>query len=222
MIAQFEIMTTIKEFIRFGGEIFGIFFVGAVVGVLGAIRRQKKSLRWSVNTERMFVEKHTTIHELLTELRVTVRASRAAVFQFHNGGNFVDGGSIKRFSITHESCDLGINSIILDSQDVLLTKYTDMITVIDTVPSTIIPVASLKQSPFRSALEINNVQYFTITPLKCDDGITPLGFLSCQWCSSDELDQMKSEGVSEKSIENVIAQTTQSINSHLTHESGKN
>lgn len=222
MIAQSEILVSLKDIVRVAGEVFGIFAVGALVGVIGAIRRQKKSLRWSSIREKMFVEKHTAIHELLTELRVTVRASRAAVFQFHNGGNFVDGGSIKRFSITHESCDIGVNSVILDSQDVLLTRYADMITLMDTLPSKIVSVSSLSHTPFRSALEINNVEYFTISPLKCEDGITPLGFLCCQWCSSEELDQIKTEGVSENSVESVILQTAHNINAHLTHESGKN
>ena len=80
------------------GEQMGVFAVGLVLGVVGVIRRKKISLKWSSAKEQKFAQKHSQIHELLTELRVTVRASRCLAFQFHNGGNFSDGTSIKRFS----------------------------------------------------------------------------------------------------------------------------
>jgi hypothetical protein len=217
MIAAIEIFSVIKDFVLVAGEIAGIFAIGLVVGLVGAIRKQKTNLKWSPARERKFVEKHSTIHELLTELRVTVRASRAIVFQFHNGGNFVDGGSIKRFSLTHESCEMGVSSVLLDSQDVLLTRYTDMITMMDTRPSKIIQVSTMSPSPFRSALEINNVEFFTISPLRCEDGITPLGFLCCHWCSAEQLNEIKDEGISQENVQQVIFETTHSINTYLTH-----
>lgn len=208
---------TLKEFVRLAGEIAGIFVVGAVVGVWSAFRRQKARVKWSSVRERRFVEKHTRIHELLTELRVTVRASRALVFQFHNGGNFVDGGSIKRFSVTHESCEVGTISVLLDSQDALLTRYTNMISIMDESPSKIIRVCDMPLSPFRSALEINNVVFFTISPLRCEDGITPLGFLCCHWCTEDTLEEVKAEGITHWNVEQVIGQSAGSINSYLIH-----
>jgi len=221
MIASIELFSGIKEFIMLAGEIVGIFAIGLVVGLVGAIRKQKISTKWNPARERKFVEKHSTIHELLTELRVTVRASRSLVFQFHNGGNFVDGGSIKRFSLTHESCDAGVTSVILDSQDVLLTRYTDMIGIIDTKPSKIISVATMPICPFRSALEINNVAFFAICPLRCDDGITPLGFLCCHWCSDDILEDLKEESITNEEVQRVISDSAQDINAHLTHNTGK-
>ena len=222
MIAVIEILTGLKDFIMLAGEIAGIFAVGLLVGLIGAIRRQKVSNKWSHARERKFVEKHSTIHELLTELRITVRASRAVVFQFHNGGNFVDGGSIKRFSVTHESCEIGVTSVLLDSQDVLLTRYTDMISIMDSSPSKIMRVSSMTPSPFRSALEINNVEFFTISPLRCEDGITPLGFLCCHWCSAEQLDGIDKEGISEENVQEVISETTHNINTYLTYNTGKN
>jgi len=219
-IAETQALSGFHEFIRIAGEIAGIFLVGLVVGLVGAFRRQRAGNKWTPAREKKFVEKHSNIHELLTELRVTVRASRAVVFQFHNGGNFVDGGSIKRFSVTHESCEMGISALLLDSQDVLLTKYTDMISLMETKPSKILSVSSLSHSAFRSALEINNVEFFTIAPLKCDDGITPLGFLCCHWCSSDSLDEIEREGISKASVEELVAQTTHNINSYLTYSTG--
>jgi hypothetical protein len=215
-----ESLLSVKEAARLAGEFVGIFIVGASVGVWGAIRRQRAKLRWNSKRERKFVEKHSRIHEMLTELRVTVQASRAIVFQFHNGGSFVDGGSIKRFSVTHESCEAGTTSVVLDSQDVLLTRYTNMIGIMDSTPSAIIAVSSMPVTPFRSALEINKVEYFTISPLRCDDGITPLGFLCCHWCSGDTIEEINQEGISDSKIEGVIEQATTAINAYLIHKTG--
>ena len=50
---------------------------------------------------------HTEIHELLTELRLEGRSMRATVLQLHNGEYFMDGISMLKFSITHESSHKG-------------------------------------------------------------------------------------------------------------------
>ena len=204
------------------GESAGVFAVGLVLGVVGVIRRKKISLKWSSAKEQKFAQKHSQIHELLTELRVTVRASRCLAFQFHNGGNFSDGTSIKRFSVTHESCIAGTISMILESQDVLLTRYVDVIRVMDESPSKIISVSTLPPSSFRSGLEINNVEFFSITPLRCADGLTPLGFLCCHWCSSDQLDEIEAEGIKQKTLEELIASSVHEINTHLSYKAEQN
>lgn len=212
--------STVKDFMLMSGEWIGIFTIGLVIGIVGVIKRQNWAFRWSAQRERRFVEQHTRIHELLTELRVTVRACRCLVFQFHNGGAFADGSSMKKFSVTHESCDGSVTSMILDAQDVLLTRYTDLIHIMHNDPSKIMRTNELSPSPFRSALEINNVEFFTISPLRCEDGITPLGFLCCHWCSEGQLDDIEEEGISRDSVQQVISEATQNINLHLAHKTG--
>jgi hypothetical protein len=164
------------------------------------------------------VMRHTRVHEHLTELRVTVRASRCLVFQFHNGGKFADGSSIKRISVTHESCANGVKSMMIESQDVLLNRYIDVVRILDQSPDRIIRVETLPESAFRSSFEINNVLFFTVSPLRCMDGVTPLGFVCCQWCSTDGLDQIEKDGISEHSVEQVIESSSKTINAHLTNQ----
>jgi hypothetical protein len=60
-----------------------------------------------------FIEIHTEIHELLTELRVTTKCMRASILQFHNGDYFMDGISMRKFSVTHESAHKGYNSQVI-------------------------------------------------------------------------------------------------------------
>lgn len=213
--------STIKDFLLMSGEWIAIFVFGLVIGVMGILKRQNWSFKWTAQREQRFVEQHTRIHEMLTELRVTIRACRCLVFQFHNGGAFADGSSMKKFSVTHESCDGSVASMILDSQDVLLTRYTDLIRIMHNEPSKILNTDNLPPSPFRSALEINNVAYFTVTPLQCADGITPLGFVSCHWCSSTPLDDIEKEGVSENGIEQVVENSVHEINTYLAYKTGK-
>lgn len=159
---------------------------------------------------------HSRVHETLTELRLLVRASRAMVFQFHNGGKFADGSSIKRFSVTHESCSSGIQGMLLESQDVLLTRYKEMIDILDSKQNKIIKVSDLPECSFRYGLEINNVLFFSLSPLKFEDGLTPMGFVCCHWCNIEDLDCLQADGVSDTSISEVISGSSKIINSHLT------
>jgi hypothetical protein len=216
-----DILTNFKDFAITFGELLGTLTIGVVIGVVGAIRKRKVSFGFTKNQSKMFSEQHSRIHELLTELRLVTRASRTLIFQFHNGGSFADGTSIKRFSVTHESNDSTISSILLESQDVLLTRYMDLVRILDETPNKILRVSSLPPSAFRSSLEINNVQNFSMSHLKCFDGLTPLGFVCCQWCSDEELDQIEAEGVSERTLEEVIANSVSQINSHIANKAGK-
>ena len=216
-----QYLTSIKDVALTFGEVMGALLIGISIGVVGAIRKRNIKFKWNAPKEQVFVEKHSRIHELLTELRVTVRASRCMVFQFHNGGSFADGTSIKRFSVTHESCGGGVTSMILESQDVLLTRYVDLVRIMEETPSKILPVSSISPSSFRSGLEINSVEYFSITPLKGLDNLTPLGFVCCHWCSVDELDQIESEGIEQATLEQLIDQSVNGINSHFSYKAGK-
>jgi hypothetical protein len=48
------------------------------------------------------------------------------------------------------------------------------------------------------------------------DGITPLGFVCCHWCSREGLDEIEKDGISEHSVEQVIESNSRTINAHLT------
>ena len=222
-------MTDITQFLKSAtdtalvwGEFLGVLIMGVGIGVAGVLRRrkqsekqQKEAIQKEAIEESRRVVRHSRVHEHLTELRVTVRASRCLVFQFHNGGKFADGSSIKRVSVTHESCANGVKSMMIESQDVLLNRYMEVVKLLEHCSDRIIAVDTLPESSFRSSFEINTVQFFTVSPLKCMDGVTPLGFLCCQWCSADALNGIEEEGISKHSLEQVIESNSKTINAHL-------
>lgn len=216
-----EYFTSMQDAASVVGELLGVFLMGIGIGVWGYIQKNKTLLKWSKKKEQRFVESHGQVHELLTEMRITIRACRCLIFQFHNGGLFADGTSIKRFSVTHESCGVPAQSMILESQDVLLTRYMDIVPLMESRSGEIIDVDTLPPSAFRSGLEINSVEYFSIVPLKCMDGLTPLGFLCCHWCSVEPLEEIEKEGVSQSKLQDLILDGTQNINTYLAYKAGK-
>lgn len=203
------------------GELVGVFAVGIGLGVVGVIKKKNLFPKiGKIKRENKNREAHSRVHESLTELRVLVRASRSLIFQFHNGGKFADGTSIKRFSVTHESCANGVPSMMLESQDVLLTRYMEMIDILDKKNNEMICVNSLPHCSLRSTLEINNVVYFCVSELKCEDSLTPMGFVCCHWCDIDDLDRLHDEEITDTNLQEVIESSTRSINNHLlnTHD----
>lgn len=198
------------------GELAGVFAVGIGLGVIGVIKKKNIFSKFGKEKqENKNREAHSRVHESLTELRVLVHASRSLIFQFHNGGKFADGTSIKRFSITHESCANTIPSMMLESQDVLLTRYIEMVDILDKKSDQIIPVSTLPHCSLRSTLEINNVVYFCVSPLKCEDSLTPMGFVCCHWCDVDDLDKLHEEEITDSNLQEVIENSTRNINNHL-------
>ena len=120
-------VSSFKEIVYSAGELLGVFGMGILIGLWTMIKKKKISIISLLKKEKSAARAHTQVHETLTELRILVSASRTLVFQFHNGGKFADGSSIKRFSVTHESCGMGVQSMLLESQDVLVTRYKELI-----------------------------------------------------------------------------------------------
>jgi len=210
-------LSVLKDAIFHFGEFAGVLVFGMGLGIISIIRKNKVSLKWDPKKESSQLQAHSRVHETLTELRVTVRASRALIFQYHNGGKFSDGTSIKRFSITHESCANGVIGMMLESQDVLLTRYIELIGIIEDRPNEIIRVSTLPECTLRSVLEINNVVYFSIGAVKCVDSLTPMGFVCCHWCDVGELDELHEEGFDDGSLSDVIKNSIYTINNQLIH-----
>lgn len=57
------------------------------------------------------IEEDSILLEKLKEIRESVGACRAAIYQFHNGGEYFTGKSMKKYSMTYEQVEKGIARI---------------------------------------------------------------------------------------------------------------
>ena len=112
------------------GLAFGAVFAG-IVTYFGSRRskRKKKNFKRSnivspiLDYPDSFWTVHSSIQESLTELRVKIDCARTQLIQFHNGGQFLDGMSMKRLSLTHESLANGVAGDQRRSQDLLMSMF---------------------------------------------------------------------------------------------------
>ena len=63
------------------------------------------------------------IQEFLDSLIDKWEIDRGAIYQFHNGGKFFNGVSMKKYSLTHESTAPGIVKVKESNQNVFVTEH---------------------------------------------------------------------------------------------------
>ena len=156
------------------------------------LTKQKKK---SHPTSEGFLSMHSRIHEYLTELRVVLDSCRTLVCHFHNGGEFLDGTSMKKFSLTHESTNPGVSQVRLDSQDVLLTLYVEMLEHLVRNEPRPVMVTDLPDCHWKRVLESQQVVLFSLIPLYDVSGAVITGFLCTEWCSLSKADEVADEVV---------------------------
>lgn len=87
----------------------------AIVGSIGTVLsiRYRHSLQLKREQAKCHVqeavEQDTELLAKLEELRSNVGASRACIYQFHNGGEYYTGRSMQKFSMTYETVSKGIS-----------------------------------------------------------------------------------------------------------------
>jgi len=156
-----------------------------VVGfVVGLIRRYEiNKLKSPPHKEFAPIDwkTHSQIHELLTELRIESDAARVQIVQFHNGGTFVDGVSMMKMSLTHESVSKGVSAESGRLQSILISLFSPIIVkIIDDLP-TFYVINDEKDTFSKNYLLGDSVYSFMALPLKHNTNIT--GYLMIQWCS---------------------------------------
>ena len=149
-----------------------------VAGTLGVIWGVIKFWQGKKKDDN-FIEVHTEIHELLTELRVKNSAMRASIIQFHNGEYTMDGISMRKFSVTHESTHKGYTSQVMKLKGNLCSMYIPLLTKIVENKSTIHHTNMLPHSYVKGFFEDENVSQYSCLPLK-NKGAN-VGFILVQW-----------------------------------------
>lgn len=179
--------TKIEEWFQIGVAVAAI-VSGAVYGILQMkkMMERKKTQR----TEEIFNRVNMKIWEMLTEFRMKFGASRVSVIQFHNGGKFVDGTSMRRMSISHQSCDQRVPSTTQFRQDVLISRFIEIVEILQENDSKIRKVQSEHDSNSKKFYELNDTVYFSLLPIQCSDSLTIQGYISVEWCDLGSLDKV--------------------------------
>lgn len=132
------------------------------------------------------------LHEQLNKLRYDSEACRVKLLQFHNGGNFATGKSMKKISTTHESFHPGMAATVQSSSDQLLSLFPDLLEMCHENEPLLMNTSCLRDSYFKSYLQTNHVLMFSVLPVRNTKG-EEIGCILCEWCAWAFADQVNSE-----------------------------
>ena len=177
----------------------GVAGVAIAVGVAIGIHRVLKGKKMTMLAQKeklqfptsCFWQTHTRVHETLTELRVKTDCARAQLVQFHNTGHFLDGISMKKMSLTHESLEKGVSSEMSIKRDLLLSMCIDGLNLLLQDDPQLYMVSDLEDSWCKQFMENSNVVAFSFLPLR-RQGVV-IGYVICQWCSWTKTDLIEEE-----------------------------
>jgi hypothetical protein len=183
------------------GMVFLAIGAGVVFGIPALFHLAKKfSAKKQKPVSRKFITRHSRINEYLTELRVKLDGARTNIIQFHNGGQIINGESMQKMSVTHESCVDGIKETHGDRQDVLLSMWSDFLEKLSQEDAKPILTSTLNPSHFKRVLEANTVLMFSTLPLRGLKG-NLLGAVVVEWCNWSKVDEIDFVVVKEELID---------------------
>jgi len=176
------------------GMVMAAIIVGGIL-MIPALKNFLKNRKISYPCSSKFRSIHSRVHEYLTELRVKLNADRAIILQFHNGGEFLDGSSVKRFSLTHESCAVGISESMDSRHELLASTFVDMLDMLSEGKIALEATSNLPDCHFKRHLESNHTLVFLLVPVKDIRGVLIMGCLLVEWCSWDKADLIDDEKI---------------------------
>lgn len=164
-------------------------------------------------------QKHAEINGVLAELRTVLDAKVAYVGQYHNGGNFLDGSSVKRYSVSHESCAPGIGRTALPMQNVLISLFWDIVPFLQENKTTGRLVSELQDSYLKSTLVDDGDYAFALLPLRkwCRKNrqLQLIGYIYVSWGDKESY-----EGKPEAYIGTQLTNARRVIENQLLSDSG--
>ena len=157
----------------------------------GAAYLRKKMTFWRKEEEKGAaitvddIRKYGQVQELITTLRNMTSADRTQILQFHNGGKFLDGSSMKRMSVTHESCRQGVAYEYMHMQAVLATLLWEKIELVKKDDSQIHFTKNLTDSTLKTYCRSKGTEAFSILPIRKDNML--IGFINIDWLDAEEV-----------------------------------
>ena len=186
----------------------GLIVVGFIGGVIYGIRQIVRMWKRSKanKSEELFTHINTKVWEILTEIRLRGNASRVSLTQFHNGGKYANGASMRRMSITHQSCDQKISSTMQFRQDALASRFVEMVEMLQDNDPCIRMVAEENDGNAKRFFEIHDTVAFSILPIQCSDSLVVHGYITVEWCDLGSLDKQEDEADFLEAVEDARSQ----------------
>lgn len=195
MLSNISFTNTISENIFTIGMYVVSFLLGGVLILITKFKTILNAFKQEKGLKTNFLTLHSQLDECLTELRIRLKACRASIIKFHNGGHYLDGASIMKFTTTHESRKNGVESSKDTSQGLLITRFIDMIELSQRDNPMLIWTIDLKDTHFKGYQETKGTIAFSILPLKSHKGLN-LGYIICEWCTYDNVEDLVQEEIS--------------------------
>lgn len=186
-------MTEINTYLEFG-ILIGTAFISAVSAAWIAVkeksrRDKKKELEKHHNeTISIFDERQNNfqIYDRLMYLRIKSSADRVRLCQFHNGGKFLSGTPMKKFTSTHETTSKGVSNESEKLQNCVTTVFLDKIMAIKENNPKVRHVSDLTiESKSKNFYKSTEVEKFAVLPLFKNDLI--VGFVEVEWNEGSEI-----------------------------------
>jgi hypothetical protein len=121
------------------------------------------------------LEEMVLIHDWLEQFRERYDFERTAIFQFHNGGKFFQGKSMKKFSMTYEAVAPGYEKIKRTQQNILASEYPKWISTM-LKKKCFANLAEEMDPKEKFELEAMGIQQFVTVPIFCIKGAL-IGFI---------------------------------------------
>jgi len=161
-----------------GGLILGTLSAYAIIKKGISDLKKKETLEADIGRNNF--QKHAIVHDYITALRILTGSDKVEIGQFHNGGKFLDGSPMKKFSITHESCDRGVAFTFSSMQNVLTTIFYDLIELIkEDDPRIVLTQTMSESSSTRTHNLSRSVEAFSVLPIK--KGELFAGYIRIEW-----------------------------------------
>jgi len=118
------------------------------------------------------------VQEFVENLRDNFEFDRVSICQFHNGGKFLNGRSMKKFSMTYESAAPGIEKIKRKYQNILVSEFPKMVSEMMKTSFFIVNDDTEDFLQLRREMQTNGIAQAVYVPIRGLRG-DMLGFISC-------------------------------------------
>ena len=122
--------------------------------------------------------KMIAVNDFIEDMRQRYGFDRVSICQFHNGGKFLNGKSMKKFSMTYEMASPGIEKIKRKYQNVMVSEFPRLFAAMLKTDFMIITTESTEYPDIVREMEVNGIVQSVKVVIRGLRGDI-LGFISC-------------------------------------------